>query len=197
MTVEVISDSGEYFDLLGLLNSHSDFIYAHSIGVAMFSIMIARKMGFASSSTFTKLSMAGMFHDIGKKEIDKDILEKPRHLLTTSERKIIESHVNRSKEILLGIRSVPEDIIQIVSEHHEDVSGQGYPANKSKKDLHPLSPILQCANIFAEQVLTTGNYTGLSGPEGVVYLSRVYPDKIDPVCLAALKKLFTESDSGN
>lgn len=197
MTVEVISDSDEYFDLLGMLNSHSDFIYAHSIGVAMFSIMIARKMGFASSSTFTKLSMAGMFHDIGKKEIDKDILEKPRHLLTINERKIIESHVNRGKEILLGIRSVPEDIIQMVSEHHEDISGQGYPANKTKNDFHPLSPILQCANLFAEQALTSANHKGLSGPEAVVYLSRVYPDKIDPVCLAALKKLFTESESGS
>ncbi len=193
MTVEVISDSDEYFDLLGLLNSHSDFIYAHSIGVAMFSVMIARKMGFASASTFTKLSMAGMFHDIGKKEIEKDILEKPRHLLTTNERKIIESHVNRGKEILLGIRSVPEDIIQLVSEHHEDVSGQGYPAGKIKKDFHPLSPILQCANLFAEQALAGANHKGVSGPEAVVYLARVYPDKIDPVCLSALKKLFTET----
>jgi putative nucleotidyltransferase with HDIG domain len=193
MTLEVISEADEYFDLLELLNSHSDFIYAHSIGVSMFSIMIARKLGFEASSTFTKLSVAGMFHDIGKKEIDRDLLEKPRHLLTTHERKIIESHVNRSKEILLGIRTVPEGIIQMVSEHHEDIIGQGYPANKTKRDFHPLSPILQCANLFADQALTSPNHKGLSGPEAVVYLSKVYRDKIDSTCLAALKKLFTES----
>ncbi len=192
-TMEVIADSDEHFDLLNMLNTHSDLIYAHSLGVAMFSIMIAKQMGFASSSTYSKLSMAGMFHDIGKKEIDSTILEKPRHLLSFEERKIVESHVNRSKEILLGIRTVPEDIIQIISEHHEEIGGQGYPAHKSKKDFHPLSQILQCANLFTGQVLTSKNHVGLSGPDAIKYISRMYADKIDTVFLVALKKLFSGS----
>ena len=190
MTIEAMSESQEHVNMLDLLNSHSDILYAHSIGVSMFSIMIARKMGIQSNATFIKLSMAGMFHDIGKKEIDRSLLEKPRHLLTSAERKIIEGHVNRSTEILMGIKNFSTEVVQIVSEHHEDIRGQGFPAGKVQKEMHPLSPILQCANLFTEQVLTNKNHDGVSGPAAIEYLERIYPKRIDPTCMAALKKIF-------
>ncbi|MGE0762348.1 MAG: response regulator [Bdellovibrionales bacterium] len=191
MTINVITDSKEHFDMLSLLNAHSDYIYAHSIGVAMHSIMIARKMGYESNQVFFKLSMAGMFHDIGKKEIDRQILEKARPLLSNSERALIESHATRSKEILLAIKGIPEDVVQIVYEHHEDCAGQGYPMAKKKHEMHPLSKILQTANLFMEQALKGPNHPGMSGLNAVAYLEKIYFDRLDPACVTALKSLFS------
>ncbi len=191
LTVSVISDSKETFDLMNLLNSHSDYIYAHSVGVAMYASMIARRMGFASNQVFFKLSMAAMFHDIGKKEIDRVILEKPRHLLTSSERRLIESHVSRSQEILMAIQGISEDVIQIVYEHHEDSLGQGYPMAKQVRQLHPLSRILQIANLFMEQALKGPNNPGMAGMQAALYIERVYNTRLDPNCVKALKSLFS------
>jgi putative nucleotidyltransferase with HDIG domain len=190
LTISVISDSKETFDLMNLLNSHSDYIYAHSVGVAMYSAMIARKMGFGSNQVFFKLSMAAIFHDIGKKEIDRTVLEKPRHLLTSAERRLIESHVTRSQEILMAIQGIPEDIIQIVYEHHEDSIGQGYPMAKVKKQLHPLSRVLQTANLFMEQALKGPNHAGMPGAQAAQYIERVYNTRLDPECIKILKSLF-------
>lgn len=190
MTSEVISEAEEHFDLLNLLNSHSDYIYAHSFGVAMYAVMIARNMGIQSNQTLFKLSMAALFHDIGKKEIDRTILEKQRALLTTQERTLIESHVSRGKEILMTMQNISEEIVQIVFEHHEDCAGQGYPLGKAKKDLHPLSKILQVANLFVELAMKGPNHSGIPGPSAVAQLERLYFDRLDGSAMRAVKALF-------
>lgn len=192
LTFNALSESDESMDLLDLLNSHSDAIYAHSLGVSIYSVMIARKLNYESNLILFKLSLAGMFHDIGKKEIERTILEKPRHLLSTAERKLVESHVVRSQDILRAVKGVPEDVIQIVYEHHEDPVGQGYPMAKVKKNLHPLSRIVQVANLFMENVLKGPQSPGMTGPAAVEKISRIYMDRVDTEALNALKSLFQE-----
>jgi putative nucleotidyltransferase with HDIG domain len=192
-TVGVIADSGESFDLLKVLNEHSDFIYAHSLGVSMYAMMIARRMGFTSSQVFFKLSMAGMFHDVGKKEIPREILEKARPLLSQKERAEIETHPTRGKEILSFIKNVPSDVVQIVYEHHEDCIGQGYPRRIAKNELHPLSKILITANLFVENALKGPNNEGMSSVAAIKHIETIYGERIDKACLQALKMVFPAS----
>lgn len=192
LTVSTISESKDTFDLLNILNSHSDYIYAHSVGVAMYATMMARKMGYTSNLIFFKISMAAIFHDIGKKEIDREILDKPRHLLSSDERKKFESHVARGQEILMHMPGISEDIVRIVFEHHEDCLGKGYPMAKTKKELHPLSHILHVANLFMEQALKGPNNPGMPGPAAAQYIERIYNTRLDPDCMKALKSIFKE-----
>lgn len=188
ISIHTICESNEGFELLNILNTHSDSLYAHSLGVSMYSGMIAKKLGIESNVTLFKLSMAGLFHDIGKKEIDRDILNKPRHLLTLDERKIIESHVVRGHDILSSMVGIHSDVIRIVAEHHEDLRGQGYPSGKKKFELHPLSKIIQCANIFMHQTL---GMTELKPMQIVIAnMESMYEDRIDHACLNALRTLF-------
>lgn len=189
LTMDLISDSDECVDLLNLLAAHSHWIYAESVGTALYSVMLSKKTGFESTGTYFKLSMAGLFHDIGYKEIDQSILEKPRHLLTTEERKLIESHVIRGQDILMAMRATPDDIIQLVGEHHEDLVGSGFPAAKTKFQLHPLSPILQAANLFVDLVVPRPNHTEKTKPEAIAYMERIYQNRVDPKYLRALKSL--------
>lgn len=190
VTMSTVVDEKENLDLLSILQSHSDHIYAHSLGVSMYSVMIAKKMDFEGTTALFKLSMAGLFHDIGKKEIDREVLEKPRHMVTKDERKLIESHVVRGQEILQAMPSTPADVIQLVFEHHEDLEGLGYPLGKQKFELHPLSKIIQCANIFIDLTLPSPNYEPKKPLDAIDYMIRLYGKRIDPACIAALKKLF-------
>ena len=68
MTMSVITEGPGHLDLLSALTSHSDEVYAHSLGVSLYSVMIAKKLGFESNSVLFKLSTAGLYHDIGKKK---------------------------------------------------------------------------------------------------------------------------------
>lgn len=191
LTFEVLADSKESFDLLEILSSHSDQVYVHSIAASFYSILIAKQMGVQSNVSLFKLSMAGFFHDIGKKEIENELLLKPRHLLSKAERSQIESHSVRGLEILTSMKDIPPDVARIVSEHHEDSEGTGYPYRKLKNDQHPLSKIVQCANIFLDQI----NSIKADGQPVVVanVLQRIqslYGPRIDAECLSALKKIF-------
>ncbi|MES2857486.1 MAG: response regulator, partial [Bdellovibrionota bacterium] len=142
LCIEIISESDSVFDLLDSLNSHSDWHYAHSLGVSIVSVMIGKKLGWEGQATFFKLSAAGLFHDIGEKEIEVDLLMKPRASLTAAERKMIETHPTRSKEILQSVRELSEDIIQVVYSHHEVCNGQGFPRRIDSVKIHPLAKVL-------------------------------------------------------
>lgn len=86
LAVETVSENDEAFQLMELLGSHSNKVFAHSLVVSMYAILIAKQLGVTSTLTLFRISMAGLFHDIGKKEIDAALLEKPRHLVTKNER---------------------------------------------------------------------------------------------------------------
>lgn len=190
MSLGVICESSEHLDLLDHLNSNSDQVYAHSLGVALYSVMVAKKMLFESNPVLFKVMTAGLYHDIGKKEIDQDILQKPRHLLTQQERKTFETHVIRSQEILMKVSGISEEVAQLVAEHHEDMTGTGYPFNKALKYQHPLSRIIQAVNIFMELVLKSDN-TAMTAHSAIAYMEKIYDNRIDKKVLVAMKSLFT------
>lgn len=190
LTMSTVKESDENMDLLTVLSAHSDHVYAHSLGVSMYAVMIARKIGIESNVSLFKLSMAGLFHDVGKKEIDREILDKPRHLVSKAERGSIESHVVRGQEILNAMKSIPSDVVQIVLEHHEDQQSLGYPTQKHKFTQHPLSKILQCANIFMEQTLPGPNSEAKTAAQAILHMEKIYGLRVDAECVAALRSLF-------
>jgi putative nucleotidyltransferase with HDIG domain len=151
--------------------------------------MVAKKLSFESTPVLFKVMTAGLYHDVGKKEIDRQILEKPRHLLSQAERKIFESHVLRSQEILINIQGVSEEVAQIVAEHHEDLVGSGYPLGKPAKHQHPLSRIIQAVNIFLDLVVKQDG-SSMTGPAAVAYMEKIYDNRLDKKVMAALKSLF-------
>ena len=81
--------------------------------------------------------------------------------------------------------------VGIVSEHHEDLEGTGYPSRKTRRDQHPLSRIIQCSNIFLNKVneikedkkpVVVANILDL--------IESLYGTRIDAECLLALRKIF-------
>lgn len=190
-TVSFISENGEQVEILESLNAHTDWLYAHSIASGMFAMMIARKLGHTSTQTFFKLGMAGLFHEIGCKEIPRQIIEKPRPLLTQEERAHIETHVSRAREILAFIKGIPEDVTEIVYQHHEDGVGQGYPRQLAKRDIHPLAKIFQVADVFCDFALKGPMYTGLSGPAAVKQVENFWADRLDKAAVNGLKGVFS------
>src|SRR5690606_35112628 len=70
-SLNVVAADDAVLEMLKALNSHSDFIYAHSLGVSTYSVMIARALGWRSAPSLFKVAMAGLFHDIGFKELDR------------------------------------------------------------------------------------------------------------------------------
>lgn len=188
-TIAIISEDKNLLSLLDILNSHTDYLYAHSLAVSTYSVIIAQKMGIEAASILFKISLGGLFHDIGKKEIDKAILDKPRNQMTPEELLILESHSFRGKEILMSIPSVPSDVALIVLHHHENVFGQG-PLKLKGLAIHPMAKIVSVANKFSGLVIKHPQRELLNPSQALERIISYHLSELDPLCLLALLKVF-------
>lgn len=189
-TLSIMADDKSLLDLLGALNNHSDFLYAHSLGVSLYSVMIAKKIGWKASPTVFKVSMSGLFHDIGKKEIDRAVLEKSRVVLSAEERTVIETHSQRGAEILSLIKSIPAEVAQVAYQHHEDCNGYGFPLGLTKKKINPLARLVSVANIFCEYAIKGPHSEGLPAKEAISQMIQFRGEGLDPDFFNALQSIF-------
>ncbi len=195
-SVSVIAENPDSINILDQLSEHTDYLYAHSLGVSIYSVMIAKKLNIHSPQTLFKLAMAGLFHNIGYKELPKDILQKMRIHLSPEERKLIESHPTRGKEILESMKGISSDIIQMTYEHHEDLVGTGYPRRIDKNKLHPLTKILSTADCFCNLTLKNpDNPNPLDGPEAIAKLFETKATLLDDKCLSAIAEIFLKENN--
>ncbi len=170
-TVRFLAEETETFDLLFALNSHADFLYAHSLGVSIYAVMIARGMGWNSHGTLFKVAMAGLLHDIGLKEVELSILRKSRLHLSADEIKAFETHPLRGMEILSKLSSIPSDLIQIILHHHERASGSGFPNHLRTSKIHPLASLVAVADEFCEMVIKNPSCQGRTPQQALTLIS--------------------------
>lgn len=190
-SLDVLTEDEETFTLLNLLSNHTDYLYAHSLGVSTFSVLIAKQLGWQSPQTLFKLAFAGLFHDIGKKEISPEILSKPRSTLSRQERALFESHTTRGMEILQSLKTAPSEVIQVAYEHHEDVIGQGFPQGLTKAKLHPFSLVVSVANIFCEYAIRGPHNTSpRSAAEAIQAMQTYRLAALEPKAFEALRKVI-------
>lgn len=189
-TLNVIGDEPEIFDLVLLLQSHSDAVYAHSVAVSAISCLIAKKMGWTSQQTLLKLSLGGIFHDIGKKEISPALLNKSRREMTAEDIAMYESHPQRGKDLLGTFPGFPTDVAQIAYQHHENNVSTGYPLRLSGQRIHPLAKLIHLTDDFFHGCQ---KYKQESDKPWMPALGEIWEMKgseVDPQHLKALMEIF-------
>jgi HD-GYP domain-containing protein (c-di-GMP phosphodiesterase class II) len=134
--------------------------------------------------------MAGLLHDIGKKEISPEILNKPRHELKASELAILETHTTKGMEILNEMRDIPSDVIQVALQHHENSIGTGYPYRLKPSKTHPLARVVAVADEFCYLTLPSFSGNGLSPKEALQRLVTFQAEKLDAEALSALFVIY-------
>lgn len=123
----------------------SDITVAHSLSVAISSAAIGKEMGLEFDK-INDLFTAGLFHDIGKAYTPERILNKPGKL-TDAEFSVIKSHPLDGYNLLLG-KTDSLDILRGVLEHHEKLSGGGYPFGKTGENISNFAKIIAVADIY-------------------------------------------------
>jgi putative nucleotidyltransferase with HDIG domain len=189
-TVGMIMEDDKIFNLLEMLNSNSDDLYAHSIGVSLFGAMLCRQLEWTSPATLFKVSTGGLLHDIGKKELPKELNTKLRSDMNHEEITLYESHPLRGMKILSEIRTIPADILQIVSQHHENCLGLGFPAKLSRHHIYPLARLVSIIDIFCNLTIGKKSSPGLSIKEALNQMLAVDATQLDKEMFLALLKLF-------
>lgn len=106
------------------LGNYVDWLYTHSIDVAMISLMMAEKLGYSDEELFN-IGVGTLLHDVGKLLVPKSIIQKPGSL-TDAEMSIMRQHCELGVSSLEGF-NLPQEYMDIVMQHHERLDGSGYP----------------------------------------------------------------------
>lgn len=107
------------------LKGRDEYTYLHSVAVCALMVALARELEL-SGQQIRQAGLGGLLHDIGKKVIPLEVLNKPG-ALNEREFDIVRQHPRAGYEILQRSPGVDEVALDICLHHHEKMDGTGYP----------------------------------------------------------------------
>ncbi|MBY0554039.1 response regulator [bacterium] len=99
----------------------------------------------------SRVILSALLADIGLKD-HKELLNKTKFEYSPDERKAYEQHPVRSFEILRQIEGIPDEILHVALQHHEDSAGFGFPQKLPRSKVHSYSKIIHTVGEFIETV---------------------------------------------
>lgn len=133
------------YECICLRNKH-EYTYNHSMNVAMYSMLIGIRLGLEDLD-LQYLLLGCILHDIGKIHISENILDKPDKL-TEAEFMAIKQHPLYGLDLMRNSNCVNNRVLNIISQHHEKLNGQGYPFGLVGDSIDFLAQITTVADIF-------------------------------------------------
>lgn len=124
LTDSILSHPDVLYDLVSL-NSYDQYTYTHCVNVAVLTVGIGVASGLGRA-VVGSLGVGALLHDLGKRSVPPEILNKPGRL-EPGEFEIIKTHVVEGGEILRGHEAIRRESLDVVLQHHERLSGSGYP----------------------------------------------------------------------
>jgi putative nucleotidyltransferase with HDIG domain len=144
--MEEISAHDESITLLTDIYLTDDYIFQHSLNVAIYALAIGTKLNL-NARELTELGKGAILHDIGKVFIDPDIMQKPNKL-TDEEFSIMKTHTTLGYDLLRKNHTYSSVVAHCAYQHHERINGSGYPRGLVGKDIHFYAQIIGVADVF-------------------------------------------------
>ncbi len=143
----VINNVNSFYHLIKI-TSQDYYTYIHSLNVCTLSIGLGASLNQISESGLVELGLGAMLHDIGKSLINQRIINKPGRL-TKDEFDIVQRHVVEGKKLLEEITNqMPENVIKVILQHHEKLTGSGYPYRLRGSDIHLFGRIVAIVDMY-------------------------------------------------
>jgi HD-GYP domain-containing protein (c-di-GMP phosphodiesterase class II) len=141
--------------LLGLTH-HDYYTYTHSVNVGLYALTISIehlfKTGDASEDVLKRMAAGFFLHDIGKSRVPSEVINKNGPLNET-EWAEMRRHPAYGHELLQEEGHLTVETATIVLQHHEKMTGSGYPDSLKGTDIHIFARICCVADAF--DALTT------------------------------------------
>jgi len=171
ITLENPSSSYELFKI----HSHDYYTYVHSVNVCILSIGIGTAIGLEKEPALSNLAFGALLHDVGKSMIDNSLINKPGEL-TDREFKVMKDHVSLGEKLLRGHKNLPEPVFYPVKQHHERLSGTGYPLGLSGNKIDIFGRITAIADIYDTLTTERAYKKALTKLDTINYLAKNISD---------------------
>jgi len=137
--------------LLGLANikNYDEYTFNHSVNVAIYAIALGQRIG-VPKKHLSHLGMAGLFHDMGKTRIPKEILNKTGKL-SPEEWLMMRSHPVAGTELIMRMKEWGELSTRMIDgafEHHLRYDLTGYPRLTRKRKITLFGRIITIGDFY-------------------------------------------------
>lgn len=167
-----------------VIDAKSPYTNGHSERVALFTDMIAGKLGLGDNHR-RRLKRAALLHDIGKLGVSNQILDKPDRL-DEAEWTSVRRHPELG-EIILSRISAFSELARIAGAHHERLDGKGYPRGLQGHEIDLDTRIVTAADIFDALTAERPYRAAMPMDKALEIMRRDVGTAIDPACFAALQ----------
>ncbi|AEQ52981.1 HD-GYP domain-containing protein [Pelagibacterium halotolerans] len=172
---------------LDTVRAHHHGTYQHCLLVTGVLTNFAQKVGM-SGADISKLTTAGLLHDIGKATIPVAILEKPGKL-TPEEFAEIARHPVEGFDYLTAHANLGPDILAAVRSHHEYLDGSGYPDGLMGSQIGDLTRIVTICDIYGALSERRAYKPAMSPPEALAILEDMCTaGKLETALVRALRE---------
>ena len=204
--VNLISQDESFMIGMTNIKNYDEYTVNHSTNVAVLSVCFGRRLGLEKEE-LTELGLSAFFHDVGKLDIPKEILDK-KDKLSEEERELIEKHTFQGVEKLLSLREssyLPVKALYVALEHHLWANLSGYPKYWKRDKISLFSKIVKICDFFdsvtterpyRDYALTRDQALGLmlekSGTEFDPVLLKVFANMVGVYPIGSLVALDTQ-----
>ena len=143
--IDSVNCKNDVFCYLAHLKSQDVHTYAHCLNVALICNLFGLWLGYEGED-LKNLTVSGILHDVGKTQIDENIIKKPERL-TDSEYDSIKKHAYLGYKLVEDL-DIPEEIKLGVLMHHEKIDGSGYPLGLTDDRISRTAKIVAICDIY-------------------------------------------------
>ena len=136
-----IKGSKAYVSFVAEIKHHDEYLFKHSLNVCIIGLAFINYLGLAGEEA-RFFGVGALLHDLGMTQVPRSVLQNPGRL-DEEEKKLIMRHPLQSYYLMKHLSTLPQDLILMVQQHHENGDGSGYPLSLSGSAIHPWAKILR------------------------------------------------------
>lgn len=180
----------EILDNSNVLLSISDIsildnrLFYHSVSVCTLSIMTGITMNY-NDSKLKELGIGALLHDIGKSEIDPDLLKRTGNL-NEEESAVLAKHPELGYAIIRDYDDISLLSAHVAYQHHERWDGKGYPRQLAGTNIHEYARIVAVANTYDELMTDRPNRPPYQVNQAISLIKRMSGIYFDPNIVLAM-----------
>ena len=139
------SKSSPWWMSVNALSNYVDWLYTHSIDVALISLIIAIRSDYDKAKQ-KEICLGALLHDIGKLLVPKNIIQKPGKL-NEQEMVLMKQHCELGYGMIKEL-NLPKGCTDSILQHHERLDGSGYPYGLCENQISEYAKIVMIADVL-------------------------------------------------